>query len=90
MERQVVFEPREVRQGSPFHVTLHPQRLGHIHGLVGEAALVPRRLQGCFKGEKQEREINANSVTLTQRLLYTVFYQICIPPSADARLQHTE
>lgn len=59
MERLVVFEPGEAGQGSALCVALHPQRLSHIHCLVGEAALVARRLQGYEgegKAEKMERE----------------------------------
>lgn len=59
MERLAVFEPGETGQGSTFHITLHPQGLSHIHRLVGEAAFVPRRLQGYTETEgiiERERE----------------------------------
>lgn len=52
MERLVVFEPGEAGQRSVLHVALHPQGLGHIHRLVGEAALVSRHLQGYRERSK--------------------------------------
>lgn len=74
MERLVIFEPGEAGQRSALHIALHPQRLRHIHRLVGEAALVPRRLQGYgVESKRGKEEINTmNSIdvnTSSQGLL---------------------
>lgn len=56
VERLVVFEPEESGQRSALHVALHRERLGHIHCLVGEAALIAWCLQGCDGREKGEQK----------------------------------
>lgn len=54
MERLVVFEPGEVGERPPLHVALHPQGARHVDRLVVQAALVPRRLQGCMFQRKEQ------------------------------------
>lgn len=55
MERLVVFEPGESGQRSALSVALHLQGLGYINRLVGEAAFVPRCLQG-YRGLGRPKE----------------------------------
>lgn len=53
MERLIVFEPGEAGERSSLNIAFHPQGPGHIHRLVGETALVSRRLQGYGEGRGQ-------------------------------------
>lgn len=76
VERLVVFEPREAGQRSALHVALHPQRLGHVHRLVVEAAFVPRCLYGCREGRKRPTCTGVISTESTAVLkMHTVFIE---------------